>query len=153
MADVAEVLSGKRQEKLIELYDELELNLLYDNEKEAVDVTASLRVNSACVRGGVEHANVDYLRSAGVHVLDDAAERLLLNQFEAQPGQLGNESVLEPYWRGRHLTRPRRTLPARGPEPGHFVLAPSDITERLVAPLLRGLDAATTYLPYKKTTS
>ncbi|WP_037275349.1 hypothetical protein [Kibdelosporangium aridum] len=38
---------------LIELYDDLELNLLYDNEKEAVDVTASLRVNSECVRGAL----------------------------------------------------------------------------------------------------
>nr|CEL13531.1 Site-specific recombinase [Kibdelosporangium sp. MJ126-NF4]CTQ99215.1 Site-specific recombinase [Kibdelosporangium sp. MJ126-NF4] len=52
MTDVAEVLTGKRPEKLIELYWDLELNLLYDNEKEAVDVTASMRVNSTCVRGG-----------------------------------------------------------------------------------------------------
>ncbi|WP_338073239.1 zinc ribbon domain-containing protein [Kibdelosporangium phytohabitans] len=52
MTDVAEVLTGKRPEKLIEFYRDLELNLLYDNEKEAIDATASLRVNSACVRGG-----------------------------------------------------------------------------------------------------
>ncbi|MCE7003260.1 recombinase family protein [Kibdelosporangium philippinense] len=52
MGDVASVLTGKHPEKLIELYADLQLNLLYDNEKEAIDVMASPRVNSACVRGG-----------------------------------------------------------------------------------------------------
>nr|WP_225953263.1 recombinase family protein [Kibdelosporangium phytohabitans] len=68
MTDVAEVLTGKRPEKLIELYQDLELNLLYDNEKEAVDATASLRVNSACVRGGDQHRLAAHPRNAGVHV-------------------------------------------------------------------------------------
>jgi hypothetical protein len=54
MGDIAEVLTGKHPSKLIELYQDLDLNLLYDNEKEAIDVTASPRVNSECVRGSTQ---------------------------------------------------------------------------------------------------
>jgi DNA invertase Pin-like site-specific DNA recombinase len=52
MADVAGALTGKHPDKLIDLYDDLRLDIRYDNEKEAIDVMASLRVNSECVRGG-----------------------------------------------------------------------------------------------------
>jgi hypothetical protein len=52
LGDVAAALTGRYPQKLIDLYDDLRLTVMYDNEKEAVDVTASPRVNSACVRGG-----------------------------------------------------------------------------------------------------
>jgi hypothetical protein len=45
-------LTGKHPDKLIDLYDDLRLDIRYDNEKEAIDVMASVRVNSECVRGG-----------------------------------------------------------------------------------------------------
>jgi DNA invertase Pin-like site-specific DNA recombinase len=52
MGDVAETLTGKHPAKLVEFYEDLALNIVYDNEKEAIDVMASPRVNSECVRGG-----------------------------------------------------------------------------------------------------
>jgi hypothetical protein len=52
LGDVAGALSGKHPDKLAALYEELRLDIRYDNEKEAIDVMASPRVNSECVRGG-----------------------------------------------------------------------------------------------------
>ncbi|MFC7615342.1 zinc ribbon domain-containing protein [Actinokineospora soli] len=54
LGDVGAALAGASREALADLYAKLRLELRYDNEKEAVDVTASPRVNSACVRGGLE---------------------------------------------------------------------------------------------------
>jgi DNA invertase Pin-like site-specific DNA recombinase len=52
LGDVGATLKGGGPEALADLYGKLRLELRYDNEKEAVDVTASPRVNSLCVRGG-----------------------------------------------------------------------------------------------------
>ncbi|WP_232376787.1 recombinase family protein [Amycolatopsis aidingensis] len=52
LGDVRTALSGGSRDKLAELYAALRLELRYDHEKEAVDVTASPQVNSVRVRGG-----------------------------------------------------------------------------------------------------
>lgn len=52
LGDVALALTDQHPDKLVTLYDDLRLDIVYDNENEAIDVMASPRVNSACVRGG-----------------------------------------------------------------------------------------------------
>jgi hypothetical protein len=39
--------------RVVHMNEDLRLNILYDNEKEAIDVTASMGVNNTCVRGGI----------------------------------------------------------------------------------------------------
>ncbi|MDI5977968.1 recombinase family protein, partial [Amycolatopsis magusensis] len=52
LGDVGAALTGASQERLSRLYQELRLDLRYDNEKETVCATVSPRVNSVRVRGG-----------------------------------------------------------------------------------------------------
>jgi DNA invertase Pin-like site-specific DNA recombinase len=50
--DVRAALNGTSAEKLAQFYRDVQLEMWFANEEEAVDATASLRVNSVCVRGG-----------------------------------------------------------------------------------------------------
>ncbi|WP_084145477.1 recombinase family protein [Amycolatopsis jejuensis] len=52
LGDIGTALNDGEPGKLAQLYRDLALDLRFDHEKEAVDVTASPRVNNACVRGG-----------------------------------------------------------------------------------------------------
>ncbi|MFC4084935.1 hypothetical protein [Amycolatopsis samaneae] len=51
LGDVGAALGGASVEKLARLYRDVRLDMWFDYEKEAVDATTSLRVNSAGVRG------------------------------------------------------------------------------------------------------
>ncbi|MFD2467933.1 hypothetical protein [Amycolatopsis silviterrae] len=50
--DVARVLNSRTPERITRVYRGLGAQLRYDNEKEAVVVTASPHVSNVCVRGG-----------------------------------------------------------------------------------------------------
>lgn len=52
MDDVARALNSRTPERITQVYRDLGVQLSYDNEKEAVVVTASPRVSNVCVRGG-----------------------------------------------------------------------------------------------------
>ncbi|MFI5563334.1 recombinase family protein [Amycolatopsis japonica] len=52
LGDIGTALADSEPGKLARLYRDLRLDLRYDNEKEAVYATTSLRVNNAGVRGG-----------------------------------------------------------------------------------------------------
>ncbi len=52
LGNVSAALADGQPGRLAQLYRDLRLDLRFDHEKEAVDVTASPRVNNACVRGG-----------------------------------------------------------------------------------------------------
>ncbi|MET9262663.1 zinc ribbon domain-containing protein [Amycolatopsis sp. NPDC004079] len=51
MDDVARALNSRTPERITRVYQDLGVQLRYDNEKEAVVVTASPRVSNVCVRG------------------------------------------------------------------------------------------------------
>ncbi|MCG3754771.1 hypothetical protein [Amycolatopsis sp. Poz14] len=61
MDDVARALNSRTPERITRVYQDLGVQLSYDNEKEAVVVTASPRVSNVCVRGGDLHT---------IHTLD-----------------------------------------------------------------------------------
>lgn len=50
--DVARHLNSRTPERITQVYRDLGLQVVYDNKKEAVAVTASPRVGNVCVRGG-----------------------------------------------------------------------------------------------------
>ncbi|MGW7531823.1 hypothetical protein [Amycolatopsis sp. NPDC054798] len=52
MDDLARALNSRTPERITQVYRDLGVQLSYDNEKEAVVVTASPRVSNVCVRGG-----------------------------------------------------------------------------------------------------
>ena len=52
LGNVSAALADGQPGRLAQLYRDLRLDLRFEYEKEAVDVTASPRVNNACVRGG-----------------------------------------------------------------------------------------------------
>ena len=52
LGDIGAALTDSEPGKLAQLYRDLALDLRFDHEKEAVDLTASPRVNNVCVRGG-----------------------------------------------------------------------------------------------------
>ncbi|WP_409464795.1 recombinase family protein [Amycolatopsis sp. GA6-003] len=52
LGDIGAALADSEPGKLAQLYRDLALDLRFDHEKEAVDLTASPRVNNVCVRGG-----------------------------------------------------------------------------------------------------
>jgi hypothetical protein len=51
LGDIGYAPADSEPGKLAQLYQDLRLDLRFDHEKETVDATASLRVNSVCVRG------------------------------------------------------------------------------------------------------
>ncbi len=52
LGDVARLLNSRTPERITQVYRDLGLQVVYDNKKEAVAVTASPRVGNVCVRGG-----------------------------------------------------------------------------------------------------
>lgn len=52
LGDVARHLNSRAPERITQVYRDLGLQVVYDNKKEAVTVTASPRVGNVCVRGG-----------------------------------------------------------------------------------------------------
>ncbi|WP_199785920.1 hypothetical protein [Streptomyces sp. AA4] len=52
LGDIGAALADSEPGKLAQLYRDLALDLRFDHEKEAGDLTASPRVNNVCVRGG-----------------------------------------------------------------------------------------------------
>ncbi len=51
LGNISAALADGQPGRLAHLYRDLRLDLRFDHEKEAVDVTTSPRVNNACVRG------------------------------------------------------------------------------------------------------
>ncbi|WP_414943763.1 recombinase family protein [Amycolatopsis sp. cmx-11-32] len=52
LGDVERALNSRNLDRITQVYRDLGLQVLYDNKKEAVVVTASPRVDNVCVRGG-----------------------------------------------------------------------------------------------------
>ncbi|WP_236004783.1 zinc ribbon domain-containing protein [Amycolatopsis pittospori] len=52
LGDVERALNSRNPDRITQVYRDLGLQVLYDNKKEAVVVTASPRVGNVCVRGG-----------------------------------------------------------------------------------------------------
>lgn len=69
LGDVGASLAEAKPAALNQLYRELNVGAIYLPEVRAVDVTARPRVDSARVRGGLEHRNWRHLRNAGVHAV------------------------------------------------------------------------------------
>ncbi|WP_410657427.1 hypothetical protein [Amycolatopsis sp. lyj-112] len=69
LGDIGAALADSEPGKLAKLYRDLRLDLRYNNEKEAVYATTSLRVNNAGVRGGeVSPFGREIARDTGDHL-------------------------------------------------------------------------------------
>jgi hypothetical protein len=52
LGDVARHLNSRSPDRIMQVYRDLGLQVVYNNKKEAVVATASPRVGNVCVRGG-----------------------------------------------------------------------------------------------------
>jgi hypothetical protein len=69
LGDVSAVITDAKPASLQRLYQALNVEVQYEPEERAAYLTATPRVDGACVRGGIEHEIAAYPRLAGVHAL------------------------------------------------------------------------------------